>query len=107
MKVFFSGGSPIVETSLDDPWIMLSYFVNVSRKTGKIDKRMSNILDIRKKERSKKCKPQKKKPQSKSTEKSGYKHSNKFNQDSLIGKSSNKVRAIPSKMAKSVPSTKK
>jgi hypothetical protein len=50
MKLFFSGGSAIAETGVDDPYIMLSYYVTV--KKGKPDKRLRRILDIRKRAKS-------------------------------------------------------
>lgn len=49
MIVFFSGGSPIVETTLPDPAVMLSYFVDV--KSGKPASRMRQIMAIRTKEK--------------------------------------------------------
>lgn len=64
MIIFYSGGSAIAETGIDDPAIMLSYYVTV--KKGKPDKRLRRILDIRKRAKKKpilvkvkKCLPQK------------------------------------------------
>lgn len=51
MRVFFSGGSPIPETSLKKPDIMLSFFVDGGK--GKPNARMKRILKIRKKKRKK------------------------------------------------------
>jgi hypothetical protein len=49
MRIYFSGGSPIVETALKNPSIMLSYYVNV--KKGKPDARTKKLLTLRRKAR--------------------------------------------------------
>lgn len=49
MRFYFSGGSPIVETSLSKPSIMLSAYVNARK--WKPDSRMKKLLKLRKKAR--------------------------------------------------------
>lgn len=47
MILYFSGGSPIVEVTLPEPHVMLSYYVDVKPKTGKTSKRMAEIMRLR------------------------------------------------------------
>lgn len=53
MNLFFSGGgSPwIPEIQLDRPYVMLSYWVNVNRKTGKPDSRFVKLVKVRSKKK--------------------------------------------------------
>lgn len=55
MILFFSGGgSPwIPEIQLKDPYVMLSYWVNVNRKKNRPDSRLRRLIKVRKKRRSK------------------------------------------------------
>ena len=52
MRIFFSGGSPIPESSIDHPDLMLSFFVNV--KKGKPDARFKRLMKLRKKDKKEK-----------------------------------------------------
>lgn len=56
MILFFSGGgSPwIPEIQLQDPYVMLSYWVNVNRKKNTPDSRLKRLMKVRKKRRAKK-----------------------------------------------------
>lgn len=54
MIILLSGGSAIPETCLPAPTIMLSFFVNISQKTGKPDSRIRNLVEARK-QWKKKC----------------------------------------------------
>lgn len=53
MIIYFSGGSPICETTLVDPPIMPSYFVNVDtnlgedKKHNKPDSRLRTLFEAR------------------------------------------------------------
>ena len=53
MIFYYSGGSPIVETTLKDPAIMPSFFVNVDtalkdrKKDNKPDARLRKLFDAR------------------------------------------------------------
>lgn len=50
MVFYFSGGTAIAETSLDPPAaIMLSFYNDVSKKSGKPGMRMKKIMRLRKK----------------------------------------------------------
>lgn len=53
MLLYFSGGSPIVEVTLPEPHVMLSWFVDVKPKTGKTSKRMTEIMRLRAESRTK------------------------------------------------------
>lgn len=53
MRVYFSGGSPIPETCLDKPDIMLSFFVDVGKR-GLPNTRLVKAMNIRKKAKEKK-----------------------------------------------------
>ena len=55
MRVYMAGGSPIVETSLKNPSIMVSAFVDV--KKGKPNTRLAKLMSLRRaaKKGSKKC----------------------------------------------------
>jgi hypothetical protein len=48
LRIYFSGGSPIPETSLDKPDIMLSYYVDVGKR-GLPNTRLVKAMNIRKK----------------------------------------------------------
>jgi hypothetical protein len=47
MVVYHAGGSPIVETSVKKPSLMMSHFVDV--KNGKPCSRLAKLLDLRRK----------------------------------------------------------
>jgi hypothetical protein len=56
MKLYFSGGSEIVETQATDPHVMVSAFSHVRRPKGKPwrpSARVLALLKIRRKERKK------------------------------------------------------
>jgi hypothetical protein len=64
--IFLSGGSAITETCLEEPDVMLSFYVNISQKTGKPDSRIVNLMNARRKAKGLPCKlPKKKKSKSK------------------------------------------
>lgn len=57
MKIYFSGGSPIVETALKNPPIMPTFLTDV--KNGKPCSRLARLIEIRKKAKLKKRKRKK------------------------------------------------
>ena len=52
MRVFFSGGSPIVETVLDKPDIMPTFYTDVRK--GKPCARLARLMKLRKKDKRRK-----------------------------------------------------